>query len=107
MQSPPGDSEESRTAALVQPGIYTVGQLANGQVSESTSSLAAVILHKDKSAQVAIASVKREKKSFPNSVGQVTFKVVERLDPIDLTSPDELRTFASLFCGVLKDVQQS
>ena len=105
VQSPPGDTEESRTAALAQAGNYTVGQFANGQVSESTSSLAAVILHKDKSAQVAIATVRRDRNHLPNSVGQVSFKLVERVDPIDLTSAAELRTFASLFCGIIEDPQ--
>ena len=40
-------------------------------------------------AQVAIATVRRDRNHLPNSVGQVSFKLVERVDPIDLTSAGE------------------
>ena len=54
VQSPPWRRNESKSAA---PGIYTVGQFANG--AYTGGALPAIIIHKDKTAQVAIGRLKR------------------------------------------------
>ena len=101
-QSPPGRSKESKTAALCQAGIYTVGQFGYNTGNSSETSLAAVVLHKDKTAQVAMATVYPEHKRSENSIGEVTFKLVERIEPLDLKNPQDLQVLSYLFCRAMK-----
>ena len=102
MQSPPGLGEESKTAARSQAGIYAVGQFGNRWTG---TFLPAVVLHKDKSAQVAVAVLDRSNVTADNSVGKALFKLVERVEPLNLKDPEELSVFARCFCGAMKVAQ--
>ena len=99
IQSPPWRRRESKTAALSQAGVYTVGQFVKEGALES---LPAVVLHKDKTAQVAVAKLDRSQTMrSPDSLGVVSFKLVGQVDPIDLRDPNGLRTFSGLLRGVM------
>lgn len=74
VQSPPGLRRlESKTAALLKAGVHTIGQFTKPGVF---SVLPAVVLHKDKTVQVAMASLNGEEKTIENSLGSVTFRLV-------------------------------
>lgn len=98
IQSPPQRKKESKTAALSQAGVYTVGQFAK---EKRLGSYPAVVLHKDKTAQVAVATLIDRQASLPNSLGKVTFKLVGQIEPIDLKSADELRVFSGALRGIM------
>ena len=93
---------ESTTAALTQAGVYTVGQF----MKQEAYRLPAIILHKDKSVQVAMASLSGNDKTSDNSLGTVAFKLVGQMDPVDLKAPDGLRTFSGLLKGIMDTTQQ-
>jgi hypothetical protein len=57
-------------AALSQAGIYTVGQFGHLGASRS---LPAIVLHKDKTVQVAMATLNGEQQTVENSLGSITF----------------------------------
>ena len=69
IQSPPWRRNESKSTAVSQAGICTLGQFANGAHS---GPLPAVIIHKDKTAQVAIGRLNYDEK-VEHSLGTVTF----------------------------------
>ena len=90
-QSPPG--HESKAAALSQAGVYTVGQFSKGAPRSQ-------VIHKDRSAQVAINHGKGQ---LEGSIGTVNFRLIGQLDPIDLKITDGILIFSSILAGVLKD----
>ena len=70
-------------------------------------SVAAVVLFKDKTAQV-IVSINSKTAHSSNSLGTVAFKFIgENVYPLDLTDPFQLKTFAIIFCGILATVSTS
>ena len=97
----PGRTNEAKTRALAQAGVYAVGQLSNGPRPATLKSMPAIILFKDKTAQVAIASVDPSKANV-DSFGVVSFKFVDSVYPLDLRDPVQLQKFARQFCGCLK-----
>ena len=101
IQSPLGMSTESKTAALSQAGIYTVGQFGN-QVSWEK-----LWLHKYKTVQLAMAKLNMDNKSIKESCGSVTFKLIERVEPLELKSASDMKTFACLLCGAMKQAMES
>ena len=104
MQSPPGARRrESKTAALSQAGIYTVGQFAKPGVSPI---LPAIVLHKDKTVQVAMVSLNGDNQTTENLLGLLAFKLVGQVDPVDLKDPDRLRMFSGLLKGVMDVTRQ-
>lgn len=101
VQSPPGrNRRESKTAALSQAGVYTVGQFTK---EGTPTSLPAVVIHKDKSAQVAMASINHGQGQLEDSIGTIHFRLVGQLDPIDLKTTEGMLLFSSVLAGVLKD----
>ena len=92
VQSPPGRRRESKDAALSQAGIYVVGQLCK---DGAPSSLPAVVLYKDKTAQVAIATIE-------HSIGKVQLQLLHQMEPINLKTPEGMILFASLLVGTMK-----
>lgn len=98
VQSPPQRKKESKTAALSQAGVYTVGQFAK---EKRLGLYLAIVLHKDKTAQVAVASLNDTQASLPNSLGTVTFKLVGQIDPMDLKNADDLRVFSGVLRGIM------
>ena len=99
IQSPPWRRKESKSAALSQAGIYTLGQFANG--AHTSGSLPAIVVHKDKTAQVAIGRVNHDEKKIEHSLGTATFRLIGQVDSLDLKDPDDLRTFSGLLKGVV------
>jgi hypothetical protein len=97
VQSPPWRrKDETESAALSQAGIYAVGQFAKGM----SEPLPAIVIHKEKTIQIAIARLNGGEANDTNSVGTVTFKLVGRVDPFDLKDPKDLRIFSGLVKGI-------
>ena len=92
VQSPPGRRRESKDAALSQAGIYVVGQLCK---DGAPSSLPAVVLYKDKTAQVAIATIE-------HSIGKEQLQLLHQMEPVNLKTPEGMILFASLLVGTMK-----
>ena len=98
VQSPPGRTSESKTAALSQAGVYTVGQFTKPGAAPL---LPAVVLHKDKTVQVAMASLNESEKTVQNSLGTVSFKLVGQVEPVDLKTEEGLMMFSGQLKGVM------
>ena len=87
-----------KTKAFAQAGIYGVGQLANS----SHKKMAVIILYKDKSAQVAVASTHLAAIPLQCSVGDVKYQFVSRADSMSLKDPAELQLFARILVSTIK-----
>ena len=75
-----------------------------GQLSKLTnrSTMPVIIPYKDKTASVAGASVNPEQKAMGHSLGAVSFKHVEQVNPLNLRDPQDVSTFARLLVGTVK-----
>ena len=98
VQSPPWRRNESKSAALSQAGIYTIGQFANG--AHTGGALPAIIIHKDKTAQVAIGRLNGDEKKVKYSPGTVTFRLIGQMDSLNLKDPTDLRMFSGFLKGM-------
>ena len=65
-----------RVSAIAQAGIYTIGQLAKMPEDLQVKRIATIILYKDLSAQVALASLDPAKASSTGSIGAVSYKLL-------------------------------
>lgn len=74
---------------MSQSGIYTVGQFTKG----ASGALPAVVVHKDKTAQIAVARLNGDERNADNSLGTFIFKLVGEMDPIDLKDSSEFNVF--------------
>ena len=74
-----------------------------GQITDTIKKMVVVILFKDKSAQVAIASL-GDASGVPieQSVGEVSYKFVSRIDSMSLKCREELQEFARILVSALK-----
>jgi hypothetical protein len=88
---------KDKTKAFAQAGLYGVGQLANS----SRQKMAVVILYKDKSAQVAVASTHLPSIPLQLSVGDVKYQFVSRADSMSLKDPDDLQEFARILVSTM------
>ena len=59
--------------------------------------IATIILYKDLSAQVALASLDPAKASSTGSIGAVSYKLVGDVHGYPLNTPDGVQRFASVF----------
>ena len=75
-----------------------MGQLANSLRKK----MAVVILKKDKSAQVAVATTHHSTIPLQFSVGDVKYQFVSRADPMSLKDADELQEFAKILVSTIK-----
>lgn len=98
IQSPPGTSRTAKNRTFAQAGIYTVGQFGN---TSSLTKLATVILYKDITAHVALATINRAKDS-KEVIGDVTYKLVNSVNVFDLKVKEDLQAFSSVFVTALK-----
>ena len=87
IQSPPGITDKSKTAG--------VGELTR------TNKVTIVVFFKDKSAVVAISTIKDPEISFPNSIGEPSFQFVNRMDAMSLKDPAELKEFCNILIATL------
>ena len=98
IQSPPGNSTEAKNRSFAQAGIYTLGQFCNTQTIQR---LATVVLYKDLTVHVALATIARGSESG-NTVGDVTYKPVCSVHPFNLRDSSDMAAFASVFIATLK-----
>ena len=98
IQSPRGTSTEVKNRAFAQAGIYTLGYFCNTMVMQK---LTTVVLYKDMTAHVALATIDRSK-GEAELVGDVTYKVVYSFNPFNLQKQEDLALFASVFIATLK-----
>ena len=96
VQSPPGITDKSKTAAIAQAGIYGVGELTR------TNKVTIVVFFKDKSAVVAVSTIKPAEISLPNSLGEPSFQFVNRIDAMSLKNPAELKEFCNILIATLQ-----
>lgn len=99
----PGASLETRMATVAQAGIYTIGQFSKLRRMTKKRKLASIILFKDITAQVALATIDPSLATIEDSIGGVTYKIVDSLHGYKLYDPIELSKFASVFIATLKD----
>ena len=93
VQSPPGCTPKAKNRALAQSGIYAFGMFAR---TVGTSKLATVVLYKDITANIALASMERVKDAG-DEMGEVVFKFIGSPNPFNLRLAEDLRLFKH-FC---------
>ena len=98
VQSPPGSTTKAKNRALTQSGIYTFRMFAR---TVGTSKLATVVLYKDITAHIALASIERVKDAG-DEMGEVVFKFLGSPNPFNLRLAEDLRDFANIFVSALK-----
>ena len=100
VQSPPGTSNAAKNRAFTQAGIYTLGHFNN---TTNVSKLATVVLYKDFTAHVALATIRRaEGGRAEGIIGDVTYKLVHGVNTFDLRAKEDIQTFSSVFIATLK-----
>ena len=90
------NSSRSKTDALSQAGIYATGQL------QHYPEIMVIVLYKDKSANLAMATLDASSAEGEGSLGSISFQFLERVDPLDLKKPKDLQRFGSALVGTLK-----
>ena len=103
IQSPPGNSLETKMATVAQAGIYTIGQFSKLRQVKKKRKLASIVLFKDITAQVALATIDPAMATSEDSIGGVTYRIVDSLHGYRLYDATELSKFASVFIATLKD----
>lgn len=86
-----------KNRAFSQAGIYTLGYF----LKTKSNKLATIILYKDLSAHVALATIQRSEEKG-DSVGNVSYKLVYSLHPFNLQNGEDLKLFSSVFIATLK-----
>ena len=97
VQSRAGTSETSKASAYAQAGIYAIDNL---HTTLDTSNLTTVILLKDFTACLALASLDRTKANA-EIMGETSYKLI-RPCSWKLNEPDELMEFAKIFISTMK-----
>ena len=98
VQSPPGMSSDVKNRTFAQAGIYTLGHFRN---TTTLHKLATIILYKDLTAHVALATINRAA-GKTDLVGEVTYKLVHCINSFNLRHTSDLMLFASVFISTLK-----
>ena len=71
------------------------------QQKHRTRKLATVVLYKDMTAHIAVASIERAKDAG-DEMGKVDFKFLGSPNPFNLRLAEDLRDFANIFVSALK-----
>lgn len=95
VQSPPGRRSEYKTAAFSRAGVSTAGQLG------VSSLLPAIVIHKDKTVQIAMVSLNVSEKTIENSLQTVSFKLVGQAELVDLKNEEGLMLLSGQWKGVM------
>ena len=95
--APRGTSPEVKDRAFSQAGIYTLGHFAN---TPFLHKLATVVLYKDFTAHVALATIDRPQEG--DEVGNVSYKMVHSLNVFNLLQREGLSLFCSVFIATVK-----
>ena len=98
VQSPPGCTTKAKNRALAQSGTYAFGMFTR---TVGTSKLATVILYKDITVHIALASIERVKDAG-DEMGEVVFKFIGSPNPFNLRLAEDLRDFSNIFVSALK-----
>ena len=67
--------------------------------------MAVVVLYKDKSAQLAVATIQQPSDAsnlHENAIGEVHYNTVAQLDALSLKSEKDLQQFARIFVSTIK-----
>lgn len=102
VQSPPGNDARSKTLTIAQAGIYGIGT----HLHRNVDAMPVIILFKDKTAQVLCTRCKPSQNPLENSVGEIEYNYVEKLDSSDLTNQNELQEFSKHVVSVIKATQK-
>ena len=104
-----GSSVAVKNRALAQAGIYTIGHFVN---TKQITGLATLILYKDLTVHVVLATINRESDQRERSqsegktdgivVGEVKYKLVHAVHPFNLKNAEDVAIFASVFIATLK-----
>ena len=100
VQSPRGTTCASKNAAVAQAGIYSVGQFRTP--SPNIKKIATVILYKDLTAHVAMATLDSTKAADKESLGEISYKLVDSVHGYQLNDREGLAKFSSVFIGTVK-----
>ena len=101
VQSLKGNTTTVKTLSMAQAGIYAVGQLANLPfVPEKPKSIASVVLFKDLTACIALATLNPDT-SNTDSFGSVEYKHINNIS-YNLREKNDLQQFANVFVSALK-----
>lgn len=79
VQSPKGNDKATKTLTIAQAGIYGIGQ----HLHRNVNTMPVIVLFKVKSAQVLITRSKQSQCPVENSMGEVEYRYVERVDSLD------------------------
>ena len=109
VQSPPGTSAKAKTAALGQAGIYSVGQFVKcmNENEMCPGKLPVILLYKDLSVQVAMATLTKSRATIEASLGEISYKLVHSVVPYQLQSKEDIGDFASVFVRVVSDAMEA
>ena len=101
IQSSPGNSTTAKSRALAQAGIYALGHFRNTTVDRIT-----IVLYKDITAHIALATIRRTKgeQDSQHVLGEVDFKLVHDVSPFNLRDASDLMKFSAVFIATLKSV---
>ena len=105
VQSPQGITCASKNAAVAQAGIAQVGIYSVGQFgtpSPNKRRIATVILYKDLTAHIAVATLDSTKASKKESLGEISYKLVDSVHGYQLNDQEGLAKFSSVFIGTVK-----
>ena len=91
-------SSEVKNRTFAQAGIYTLGHFRN---TTTLHKLATIVLYKDITTHVALATITRAV-GKTDVVGGVTYKLVHSVNSFDLRNTSDLMLFASVFIATLK-----
>ena len=95
-----GTTCASKNAAVAQAGIYSVGQFRIP--SPNIRKIATVILYKDLTAHVAMATLDSTKAANKESLGEISYKLVDSVHGYQLNDREGLAKFSSVFIGTVK-----
>ena len=102
IQSPPGSSFDIKMATVAQAGIYTVGQFTKHRQIVKKKKLAGIILFKDLTAQIAMATLDPALANEENSTGGVTYQILDSIHGYKLNNSVDVSRFSSVFIAALK-----
>ena len=105
VQSPPGCSARAKSRALAQVGIYALGHFNN---TTTVDSIATIVLYKDMTAHVALATIQRNEEEVGEDAPRVTvkveFKIVYDVSPFNLRDTSDILLFPEVFIATLRSV---
>lgn len=91
----------TKSCALAQAGIYTCGQFAN-YTENKKRSIISLIFYRDMTVHVALATLYPDEASQEDSLGKVSYQLMDSSSPYNLQNPSDVCSFAKTFIATLK-----